>query len=113
MALTLNVTDEVPPAQRDAVRRHFEALSGHDVSATVARVHGGRGARPFVVDASLQHDGRTLAAHTSGPSPKTAAERAAERLQRQLRRVTDAGVALRNDPRTLRKAITDLEERDR
>ena len=80
MTLTLEVADEVPRAQRDAVRRHFDALSDHDVRATVRRAHGGRGARPFVVDASLRYDGRTLAAHASGPSPKTAAERAAERL---------------------------------
>jgi ribosome-associated translation inhibitor RaiA len=108
MALTLEVADEVPPAQPDAVRRHFDALSEHDVRATVRRAHGGRRASPFVVDASLNHDGRTLAAHTSGPSPRTAAERAAERLQRQLRRVIDVGVALRKDPRTLRRARTDV-----
>lgn len=108
MTLTLEVADEVPPAQRHVVRRPFDPLSDRDVRATVRRAHGGRGARPFIVDASLHYDGRTLAAHASGPSPKTAAERAAERLQRQLRRVIDAGVALRNDPRTLQKALADL-----
>jgi ribosome-associated translation inhibitor RaiA len=108
MTLTLEVADEVAPGQRDAIRRHFGGLSDHDVRVTLRRAHGGRGARPFVVDASFNYEGRTLAAHASGPSPKTAAERAADRLQRQLRRVIDAGVAQRDDPRTLRRALTDL-----
>jgi len=108
MTLTLEVADEVPSGQRDAVRRHFDGLSDHDVRATLRRAHGRRGARPFVIDASFNYDGRTLAAHATGPSPKTAAERAADRLQRQLRRVVDADVAQRDDPRTLRRALADL-----
>jgi hypothetical protein len=39
--LTLEVADEVPPGQRDTVRRHFDGLSDHDVHATLRRAHGG------------------------------------------------------------------------
>ncbi len=109
MALTLEVTDEVPREQRDAVRQRFDPLSDHDVHAAVRRAcTADAGASPFVVDASLHHDGRTLAAHASGPNPKTAAERAAERLRRQLRRAIDADVTQRDDPRTPRRRIADL-----
>ena len=113
MAVELEVQDKLPDSQRAAARRRFEALSRYadgpiDVRARLRRAHGGRGARPFVVDAQLRYDGRELAAHVSGPDAVVAAEEAADRLRRQLRRVVGADVALRNEPRTLRRALADL-----
>jgi ribosomal subunit interface protein len=113
MAVDLEVENRVPESQRDAARRRFEALARYsddpiDVHARLRSAHNGRGAQPYTVDAELQYRGRSLAAHVSGPDPATAAEEAADRLRRQLRRVVGAEVALRNEPRTLQRAIADL-----
>jgi ribosome-associated translation inhibitor RaiA len=113
MAVELEVQDRLPDSQRAAARRHFEALSRYatgpiDVRARLRLAHGGRGARPFVVDARLRYEGRELAAHVSGPDAEVAAEEAADRLRRQLRRVVGADVALRNEPRTVRRALANL-----
>jgi ribosome-associated translation inhibitor RaiA len=110
----LSVPDDVPERQLDAVRRHFEQLARYSsepivVRVTVRQAHDGRGARPYIVDAHLRSGSeRTLAAHASAPGADAAAEAAADRLRRQLRRVADADVAVRNDPRTLRSALADL-----
>jgi hypothetical protein len=61
-----------------------------------------------VIDAHLVHQGRVLAAHASAPGADAAAEEAADRLRRQLRRVVGAEVALRDEPRTIRRALADL-----
>jgi ribosome-associated translation inhibitor RaiA len=67
----------------------------------VARSH-------WVADASLVLDGRMLAAHATGSDELQAAKEAADRLRRQMRRVADAGVALRNEPRAIEKALAGL-----
>jgi ribosome-associated translation inhibitor RaiA len=66
----------------------------------------------YLADASVLFDGRLLAAHAGGRTPVEAADAAAERLRRQLRRTVDADVALRNEPRVIRAALEDL-ARDR
>jgi ribosome-associated translation inhibitor RaiA len=113
MAVELEVQDPVPDSQRAAARRRFEALNRYadgpiDVRARLRRAHGGRGARPYVVDAQLRYDGRALAAHASGPDAGVAAKEAADRLRRQLRRVVGADVAQRHSPGTLRRVLADL-----
>jgi ribosome-associated translation inhibitor RaiA len=113
MAVELDVQDPVPDSQQAAARRRFEALSRYadgpiDVRARLRRAHGGRGARPYVVDARLRYAGRELAAHAAGPDPGVAAEEAADRLRRQLRRVVGADVAQRDGPGTLQRALADL-----
>jgi ribosome-associated translation inhibitor RaiA len=117
MAIDLEVEDRVPESQRAAARRRFEALSRYaddpiDVHARLRSLHSGRGAQPYTVDAELRYRGRSFAAHVSGPAAAAAAEEAADRLRRQLRRVVGADVALRNEPRTLQRAIADLPFRD-
>jgi ribosome-associated translation inhibitor RaiA len=111
----LSVPDDVPERQLAAVRRHFELLARYAdeplvVHATVRRTHAGQGKRPYIVDAYVVRTGtsRALAAHASAPGAEAAAEKAADRLRRQLRRVVGADVALRNDPRTLQRALADL-----
>jgi hypothetical protein len=59
-------------------------------------------------DASLVLNGRRLAAHATGRDALQAAKEAADRLERQMRRVTDAPVALRNDPRAIKSALAHL-----
>jgi ribosome-associated translation inhibitor RaiA len=56
----------------------------------------------WVADASLVLGGRLVAAHATGPDATQAAKEAAERLQRQLRRVADTGTVLRNERRGYR-----------
>jgi hypothetical protein len=54
--------------------------------------------RPWQATARVMYEGRPLAAHASGRSEDEAAELATERLRRQVRRVRDSEVALRNEP---------------
>ena len=63
----------------------------------------------YVADATLPFDGRLLAAHATGPTALQAAEAAVDRLRRQLRRVRDSAVAVRNDPRVIAAALRDLQ----
>jgi len=53
---------------------------------------------PWQATARLLYEGRVLAAHASGRSADEATEMATERLRRQVRRVRDSEVALRNEP---------------
>jgi ribosome-associated translation inhibitor RaiA len=64
--------------------------------------------RPYVADASLAVDGRVLAAHAAGRGPSEAVDEVVERLRRQVRRLTAAEVAQRNEPATIRKALDSL-----
>src|SRR3954468_9901526 len=88
-------TDDPPEAVRLTVRPGPRGAGAH-------------GRRPFVADASAPLHGRVLAAHALGPTPLTAAEAVVDRLRRQLRRAVGATVALRNEPRTISRAIADL-----
>ena len=94
------VTDDPPPAVRLTVRPGPRGAGPH-------------GRRPFVADASAPVPGRLLAAHALGPTPMSAAEAAVDRLRRQLRRIVGAEVALRNEPRTIARAVEDLRREER
>jgi hypothetical protein len=54
--------------------------------------------RPWHATARVMYERRLLAAHASGHSEDEAAELATERLRRQVHRVRDSEVALRNEP---------------
>src|SRR5690242_9985762 len=110
MTIELEAEPGIPAAQRTAARQRFELLQRFsreplDVRAVLRRAPRGR---PYQVDAELFYQGRTFAAHVSAPGASAAADEAAERLRRQLRRVVDADVAPRNDARTLQKALAEL-----
>jgi ribosome-associated translation inhibitor RaiA len=62
----------------------------------------------WVADASLVLGGRRLAAHTAGSDALQAAREAADRLERQMRRVADAPVAQRTDRRAIQRALAHL-----
>ncbi len=62
----------------------------------------------WIADASVNVDGTLLAAHATGPNAHAAADAAVDRLRRQIRRVVGTEVALRNEPRVIAKALTEL-----
>ncbi len=106
--------DDLPRSERGEIRERLARLE----RSTDARIEALRltlrhpetsAARPrWVADASLVRNGRRLAAHATGNDALHAAKQAAERLERQMRRVTDAPVALRNDRRTIQHALAHL-----
>jgi hypothetical protein len=115
-AIDVSVAGEVRPEQVEDARRAILELTR---SAGADRIRSGRltvrpsGSRRavhplYVADATVLVDGRVLAAHVMGPTPEDAAKTAAERLRLQVRRVIDADVALRNEPRVIRRALEGL-----
>jgi ribosome-associated translation inhibitor RaiA len=119
---------ELPPLAPDVVELHAPEDLPRDVSATVRermaslqrytdrpilsarltlRRPETRAARMrWIADASLDVDGRLLAAHVTGRSPVDATDEAVDRLRRQLRRVIAREVALRNEPRMIAKELS-------
>jgi putative sigma-54 modulation protein len=96
-----SVSPEQARLARDAVaslsRYTSDPITGARV--TLRRAHHRRDQRPFVADASVLVAGRLLAAHVTGESAEQAARELADRLRRQLRRIEDREVALRNEVR--------------
>jgi ribosome-associated translation inhibitor RaiA len=62
----------------------------------------------WTADASVLLDGRPLAAHATGRNALHATDEVVDRLRRQIRRVIDAGVAQRDEPRVLERALAAL-----
>jgi ribosome-associated translation inhibitor RaiA len=113
---------DVPPEVVEQLRRKAAELERFTddppdgVRLTVRpgpRGAGPHNRRPYVADASAPLHGRVLAAHALGPTPVSAAEAVVDRLRRQLRRTVGADVALRNEPRTIARAIADLRRAER
>jgi ribosome-associated translation inhibitor RaiA len=109
----LHVAADIPEAQVEAARKEIESLDRYvgrrltDARLTLRR--GSRSKRPYVADASVLFNGRTLAAHAAGPTPAEAADAVADRLRRQVRRVVDAEVAPGNERAAIEAAIEGLE----
>ena len=94
--------------ERMAALERVTDLPLTDLRIAVRDERNRRGYAPWIADASLRAAGRLLAAHATGPKPLLAADKAIERLRRQLRRIVDAEVALRNEPRTIAVALAAL-----
>jgi ribosome-associated translation inhibitor RaiA len=110
LTVDVSASEDIPPERVEAARRHLEALGRYTDEPLAVRLTLRRGGRNrFVADASTVFEGRVLASHATGPAPDLSAEAVAARLRRQLRRIVDAGVALRNDPALIAKALDDLE----
>jgi ribosome-associated translation inhibitor RaiA len=110
----VTVVGEIPQKQVEAARERIASLSRYAgqplMGARLTLRRGpGRSNNPYVAHASVLFDGRVIAAHTAGPTPTEAADAAAEGLQRQLRRVVDSEVALRNEPAAIEQALAALE----
>lgn len=113
----IHAPDVLPDARRAEIR---ESLAGlvratdepiQNVRLTLRRPDTRVARSHWVADASLLLNGRPLAAHATGQDAAQAAKEAADRLLRQIRRVADAGTALRNEPRAIEKALAGLAER--
>jgi ribosome-associated translation inhibitor RaiA len=120
MDIDITVDGDIPAAQLEDARSRLTDLERYvdeDSSPVAARLtlrdrpgHGDRRRERFVADASVPFDGRVLAAHATAPTPAEATDAVVTRLRRQLRRIVDADVAVRNDPRTIQKAIADFDQ---
>ena len=108
--IEVRAADGISSHVRDIARRKIQALErragdrdliGH---ITLRRASDHR----FVADASVTFEGRVLAAHAGARSPEDAVDAVIGRLERQMRRVVDADVALRNEPRVINAALEDL-----
>jgi ribosome-associated translation inhibitor RaiA len=113
--MVVDITGEgIPRDEIDAARERVAALARfvddppESVRVTVRHMNPGS-RRPYVADADAGYDGRSLAAHAAAPSPLEAVDEVTDRLRRQLRRVVGADVALRNEPRTIERALEDLD----
>jgi ribosome-associated translation inhibitor RaiA len=103
--------------RRDVVeqaRERMAALAGvadtplPEARLTLRHEHVGPVGSRWVADASVLLNGRLLAAHATGGDPLHATDRVAERLRRQIRRVIQSDVALRNEPRAIERALAEL-----
>jgi ribosome-associated translation inhibitor RaiA len=107
----LHVGDGVGRAEAEEGRERLASLDAYaDQPVLSARLTLRRTGQvpPYAADASMLVDGRLLAAHATGRSVVQAADEVADRLRRQLLRVKDADVALRNEPRTIASALRSL-----
>lgn len=113
----IHAPDELPDARRAEIRESLAALARatdepiQGVRLTLRRPDTRVARSRWVADASLLLNGRPLAAHATGQDAAQAAKKAADRMRRQIRRVADAGTALRNEPRAIEKALAGLAER--
>jgi ribosome-associated translation inhibitor RaiA len=116
--VTVDLDVDIPPEKVEAVRSELAELDRYtdepilSVRLTLGRGPG-RSKNRYIADASMLFGptgeaARVLAAHVAAPNPTEATEAAVERLQRQLRRVVGAEVAVRNEPREIQKAIESL-----
>jgi ribosome-associated translation inhibitor RaiA len=109
IAVELHLGDDVPESK---AQRAVNMIASLDRYVDPTALQGARltlrrdgSPTPFVADASVVFDGRVLAAHEAARSAELAADAVAQRLRRQLRSVVDATVALRDEPRTIEKAL--------
>ncbi|HEX4717411.1 MAG TPA: sigma 54 modulation/S30EA ribosomal C-terminal domain-containing protein [Thermoleophilaceae bacterium] len=118
--IDVTVEGDASPAALDAARQRFASLerfAGKPLAGARLALRRGKphANKPWTADASVLYGeaGRVLAAHAAGRDPLEATDAVFERLRRQLRRVADAEVAQRNEPRVIRAAVEDLDRGDR
>ena len=111
MAIEVHLPADLPRSERREILERFERLARstddpiEGVRVTLRRPETRAARLRWVADASLVLNGRRLASHATGSSAPQAAKEAADRLNRQMRRVADAPVALRNDRRAIKSAL--------
>lgn len=112
--MDLVVRGDIPPGDVEAARAYLVDLGRYrDGPVTAARlalavIPGAGFKQRFVARAHVVVDGRELAARAVAPSAARAAEIVAERLRRQLRRLTGIDAAMRNEPRVIQSALHDI-----
>jgi ribosome-associated translation inhibitor RaiA len=106
MDVELTTRPPVPPDKLAEARARLESLERHaGRPLTDARLTLRRPKKRYFADADVHFDGRHRAAHADGRTPAEAVDAVVERLLRQLRRVADAPIALRNDPRVVQAGL--------
>jgi ribosome-associated translation inhibitor RaiA len=100
----------MPPPVVDAVRAPFASLErmvggSHEAAHVTIGKALPTAQRPYVADARMRFDGRDLMAHTAGRTPVQAAEAAADRLRKQVRRVLHADVACPHERVAIQAAL--------
>ena len=99
----IHAPGDLPDTTRDEIRERLAGLARYtdepiqSVRLTLRRPETRAARSRWVADASLVLNGRPLAAHATGSGERQAVKEVADRLRRQMRRVADAGVALRNE----------------
>jgi ribosome-associated translation inhibitor RaiA len=109
--IEVHAPDDLSRSERGEIRDRFARLARYtdepieELRLTLRHPETRAARLRWVADASLVLGGRRLAAHTAGSDALEAAKEAADRLERQMRRVADALVALRNDRRAIQRAL--------
>ncbi|MDX6659727.1 MAG: hypothetical protein QOJ55_549 [Solirubrobacteraceae bacterium] len=112
--VAVHAVDDLPRGEREAAGRRIASLAEYTdepllgARLTLRRLGHPPTKRPWVADASALVNGRLMAAHTTGPTAVTAADEAADRLRRQLRRAAGTEVAQRDEPVAIRAALEAL-----
>jgi ribosome-associated translation inhibitor RaiA len=118
-AIEVHSPADLPRSERQEILERFERLARYTddpidaVRVTLRRPETRTARQRWVADASLVLNGRRLASHAIAGSAPQAAREAADRLHRQMRRVADAPVALRNDRQAIKGALARLEHERR
>ena len=113
--IELHAPDDLSRSERGEIRERFARLARYtdepieELRLTLRHPETRAARLRWVADASLVLGGRRLAAHAAESRALPAAKEAADRLERQMRRVADAPVALRNDRRAIMSALAHLE----
>ncbi|MEA2146127.1 MAG: hypothetical protein QOG59_1714, partial [Solirubrobacteraceae bacterium] len=114
LPIEVHAPDGLSPSERGEIRERFARLVRdtdepiEELRLTLRHPETRTARLRWVADASLVLGGRRLAAHTAESHALPAAKEAADRLERQMRRVADAPVALRNDRRAIQRALAHL-----
>lgn len=112
--IEVHAPDDLSRSERGEIRERFARLARYtdepikELRLTLRHPETRAARLRWVADASLVLGGRRLAAHTAGSDALEAAKEAADRLERQMRRVADAPVALRNERRAIQRALAHL-----
>jgi ribosome-associated translation inhibitor RaiA len=112
--IAVHAPDDLPPHDLVVIRERFAWLardideSIEELRLTLRRLETRAARMRWVADASLVLNGRRLAAHTTANDPLRAANEAADRLGRQIRRAADNPGASPNEPREIQRALARL-----
>lgn len=114
LTVELFVHGAIPRTEAEAARAYVAELGRHVDSPpaaarlTLVAIEGPGYRQRCAARAHLVVHGRGLAARAVAPSASRAGEIVADRLRRQLQRLADTDVAMRNEPRVIAGAVRDL-----
>jgi uncharacterized protein (DUF2267 family)/ribosome-associated translation inhibitor RaiA len=113
-AMEVHAPKDLPRDELKAAREKLAALQGYvgapilNARLTLRHPDTRKSRSRWIADASLDVNGRPLAAHATGRDALSATDAVVDRLRRQLRRTVEKEVALRNEPRVIARALEEL-----